>query len=74
MDAGNPRGFRRSEARLVRLTPGGLEAWKAGLEPGETLSGMIRGAADRELERRRAEAELEAKRRAEDPLTKLLDR
>lgn len=45
-------------------------AWVAGLETGESLSELVRGAVDLELERRRAEAE----KAQADPLAQLLDR
>ena len=69
-------GVRRSEARLVRLTPAELAAWKAGLGPGESLSTMVRGAVEAELCRREEARELEAERRAANPfgLDELLKR
>lgn len=41
----------------LRLTTVGRAAWEAGLEPGETLSDLVRDGVGRELERRQAEAE-----------------
>lgn len=40
-------------------------AWVAALEPGESLSSLVRMSVDREVERRRLERELEERRQAE---------
>lgn len=59
--------MRRTETWRVRLTPGELAAWKAGLAPGESLSSMVRTAVEALLERRCEAQAVEVERRAADP-------
>ena len=73
-----PPAFASPHARegspvCVRVGSRRRAAWEAALEPGESLSSLIRGAVEAELEHRREEAELEAQRReaiAADPLAR----